>query len=179
MSIDEERDLDAEARDAAHWAAVEEASEMLIGGDFERGLGTLRAIIERDRDNPYAFHFLGAALFDMKQFAAAHDAYVAALRVSPGYRASRVGLSHCLRLLGDQQAALDQANVILAEHGEDGDALYAAALALAAGGQREQSRALLERFLTTHPEIEVQLEVRGILDALSQADDAEPSDYRG
>lgn len=174
MRSEEERDLEAEACDAAHWLAVESATETLLDGRLEEGLRMLRDIIAGDRSNPYAFHFLGAALFDLKKFDAARDAYAAALRLSPSYRASRVGLAHCLRLLGDLQGALDEAKRVLSANNEDGDALYVMGLILAADGQRDQARLFFERFLTTHPELEAQMEVRGILDALNQTEDGAP-----
>lgn len=171
MSSEEERDLEAEARDAAHWSSIEQASETLLDGKLEEGLRALRDIIEGDPSNPYAFHFLGAALFDLKKFEAARDAYAAALRLSPSYRASRVGFAHCLRLLGDLQGAIDAATEVLSANNEDSDAIYVMGLTLAAAGQRDQARLFFERFLTTHPELEAQMEVRGILDALDQTEE--------
>ena len=138
MSVIDEEQARRDKLDAAHWAAVEGPTEVLLEGRLEEGLKQLQAVITADPSNPYAYQFLGAAMFDLKQFGPARDAYRAAVKLSPGYRAARVGLAHCLRLLGDLPEAIEQVSQVLAENDEDADALYALGLTLAAGGQLEQ-----------------------------------------
>ncbi|MBW2526965.1 MAG: tetratricopeptide repeat protein [Deltaproteobacteria bacterium] len=162
------------ARDADHWDAVEEATELLVQGDLQRGLEMLRDIIEADPQNPYAYHFLGTALFELGQLEPARDAYQAALLLSPNYLAARVALSHVLRLLKKPEAALAQANEALKRFPGDGAAMHAAGLAKADGGDRSGARRDLERYLQTGPELEAQLEVQGILQMLGIDDDEPP-----
>ena len=50
-------------RDAAHWAAVEEATELLHEERFKEALEALRDVIKADPENPYAFFFLGQGLY--------------------------------------------------------------------------------------------------------------------
>lgn len=159
--------------DAEHWEAVEEATELLVEGQFQRGLEVLREVIERDPRNPYAYHFLGTALFELGQLEPARDAYQAALLIAPDYLAARVALSHVFRLLKKPEAALAQAKEALRRFPGDGAAMHAAGLAKADGGDRRGARRDLEQFLETGPELEAQLEVQGILRMLG-IDDDEP-----
>ncbi|NUQ77025.1 MAG: tetratricopeptide repeat protein, partial [Polyangiaceae bacterium] len=83
-----------------HWDAVEEATELLIEERYVEALIELRRVIKNDPKNPYAFNYLGVALFETGELEAARDAYRAAIRLAPDYLAARVGLSHALRTLG-------------------------------------------------------------------------------
>lgn len=163
--------------DEKHWEAVEAATELLVEGKFHEGLEQLREVIQADPCNPYAYHFLGTALFELKQLEPARDAYRAALRLSPDYLAARVALSHVLRLTGDVRGALSQAEEALRRFPHDGAAVHAAGLAKAAGGDRPGARRDLQRFLDTGPELEAQLEVQGILQMLGIGDDDDPLDF--
>lgn len=167
--------LDAE--DAAHWDAVEEATELMNEGRFVETLVLLRDVIKRNPRNVYAYNFLGSALYETGQFEAARDAYRAALRLRPGYLGARVSLSHVMRKLGDVNGALSQANEALRQFPGDGDALYAAALANAARGNRKTAQKQLEGFLTTNPEYESQLEVRQILGMLGIDETSGPVEF--
>jgi len=158
-------------RDAAHWTAVESATEVLLEGDYERGLSLLKEVLQADRSNPYAYHYLGAALFDLQKFREAHDAYRAAVKLSPRYLAARVGLAHTLRLLERPGASLREAQQALAFFPDDGAAHHAAGLALGALGERDRAIEHLERFLATRPELEAQLEARQVVEMLKAGGD--------
>ena len=118
--------------DDKHWEAVESATELLVEGKLREGLEELRRVIEADPRNPYAYHFMATALFELQQLEPARDAYQAALRLAPDYLAARVALAHVLRLLGQPRAALAQANEALRRFPKDAAALHAAGLASAA-----------------------------------------------
>lgn len=166
-----------DAEDASHWDAVEEATELMNEARFVEALIALREVIKRNPRNVYAYHFLGGALFETGQFEASRDAYQATLRLRPGYLGARVSLSHVLRKLGDVTGALSQANEALRQYPRDGDALYAAALANAARGNRKAAKKQLEGFLTTNPEYEAQLEVQQILGMLGVGDSNDPVEF--
>jgi tetratricopeptide (TPR) repeat protein len=161
-------------KDARHWEQVEEASELLVEGAHAEALVRLRNVIVAHPDNPYAYHFLGAALFELKELEAARDAYRAAVKLSPDYLAARVGLSNVLRLNGDIDEAIRIALATLERFPDDGDAHHAAGMAYAARGMRSEARYHLERYLATKPEFESHVEVRGVLDALRQIREDEP-----
>ena len=161
-------------KDAEHWAAVEEATEVLLDGQPQEALVLLRAVLEADPKNAYAYHYTGAAMFDLKKYAPALDAYGAALKRAPSYLAARVGLSHSLRLSGDPSRAYMEAVQALEDFEDDPDALYAGGLALAALGQRAKARKWLQRFLASGSELEAQLEARGILEMLAEGDEGDP-----
>jgi tetratricopeptide (TPR) repeat protein len=163
-----------DAEDAAKWDAVEEATELLQEERFVEALLALRNVIKKDPRNPYAYHFLGVALYETGQKEAARDAYQAALRLSPNYLGARVALSHVLRQLGDLDGALSQANEALRRFPGDGDAMHAAGLAHAAKGNRKAARKQLQGFLSTNPEYEAQLEVQQILEMLGIGPENEP-----
>ncbi len=166
-----------DAEDASHWDAVEEATELMNEARFVEALIALREVLKHHPRNVYAYNFLGGALFETGQFEASRDAYRATLRLRPGYLGARVSLSHVLRKLGDINGALSQANEALRQYPRDGDALYAAALANAAQGNRKAAKKQLEGFLTTNPEYEAQLEVQQILGMLGVGDSNEPVEF--
>lgn len=165
---------DKDVHDAAHWAEVEEAIELLEDERFEEGLTLLRDVIKRSPENPYAYFFVGQALWELKQIEPARDAYRAAVRISPDYLGARVALSHALRRLGDLQGAIGQAQEALRRFPGDADAQYALGLAHAARGQRFLARKHLQGFLDAGPELEAQLEVRQILEMLGIGPEGEP-----
>jgi Flp pilus assembly protein TadD len=152
--------------DHAHWDAVEEATELLHAERFQDALVELRDVIKKDPSNPYAFYFLGVALFESGELEAARDAYRACLRVAPAHLGAKVALSHVLRTLGDAKGALSEATAALEQSPSDGDALHAVGLAHLARGDKVSARRYLTGFLGTKPELEVQLEVKGILESL-------------
>lgn len=154
--------------DAEHWAAVEEASELLVDGNYERGLTLLKEVLDKDPNNPYAFHYLGAALFELKKFEESRDAYRAAATLRPNYLAARVGLSHTLRLTGRSAAALAEAQDTIRRFPDDGEAHHAAGLALASLGERTRAVQHLEKFLESKPDFEAQLETRQIIAMLEK-----------
>lgn len=162
------------ARDTAHWEAVEEAAELMIEERFVDALFELRNVLKKDPANPYAYHLSATAMYETGQLEAARDAYRAALRLSPDYLGARVGLSHTLRRLGDARGALAEAREALRRFPKDADAMHAAGLAHAAVGNRTLAREHLEGYLESNPELEAQLEVRQILEMLGLADNDEP-----
>jgi len=157
--------------DAIAWGEVEEATELLHEERFQEALYLLRDVIKANPKNPYAYHFLGVALFETAQLDAARDAYRAAIRLAPGYLGARVALSHVLRMLGDLRGAIAESEEALRRSGGDGDALHAAGLAHAARGDDEAARRYLRAFLATNPEFETATEVRAILDTIEPKTD--------
>ncbi len=165
------------AEDAARWDAVEEATELMNDGRFVEALVALRNVIKADPRNPYAYHFLGSALFETGQRDAARDAYRAALRLAPTYLGARVALSNLLRQLGDLDGALSQANEALRRFPGDGEAMQAAGLAYAAKGNRKAAKKQLEGFLKSNPDLESKLEVEQVLGMLGIAGDNESVEF--
>ena len=163
--------------DAAYWDAVEEPTEQMQEGRFIEALITLRAVIKANPRNPYAYHFLGAALFETGEFAAARDAYRAALRLAPNYLGSRVALSNVLRQLGDLDGALSQAREAVRRFPGDGEAMHAAGLAYAAKGNRKDAKKQLEGFLASNPALENRLEVEQILAMLGVNGEEGPVEF--
>jgi tetratricopeptide (TPR) repeat protein len=162
---------DAAARaNAQEWEEVEEAVELLHDERFQDALYLLRDAIKKNPKNPYAYYFLGVALFETAQAEPARDAYRAALKLSPGYLGARVSLSHVLRMLGDLRGAIAEAEEALRRTPGDGDALHAAGLAHAARGDNVAARRYLNAFLASNPEFEAATEARSILATLGSGD---------
>jgi Flp pilus assembly protein TadD len=170
------RDGTRDERDAAHWEAVEEASELLQEGDREGALTELKRILDADPHNPYAFNLLGNVLWELERLEPARDAFKAATLVSPTFLGARISLSHVLRRLRDLDGAEHEARRALALFPKDGEAMHALGLALASRGKRVEARRSLEGFLASNPEFEAATEVRGILEMLGIGDDDEPLD---
>lgn len=170
---------DNQNKDTKHWEAVEEACEVLLEERYEEGLRMLRDIILADPANPYAYHFAAAALYELRQLEPARDAYRAALKYAPAYLASRVGLSHVLRELGDARGALVEAQDALARFPRDGEAMRAAGLAHAALGQRKAAKRHLEGYLGGAPEVEERMEVQQIMEMLGIGEEGDPVEFSG
>src|SRR5687767_3204381 len=111
------------AEDAAHWEAVENATELLHEERFVEALVALREVIRSDPKNPYAFHYLGVALYETGELEAARDAYRACLHLAPKHLGARVALAHVLRGLGDTKMAIREGMEALSQAPGDGDAL--------------------------------------------------------
>jgi tetratricopeptide (TPR) repeat protein len=159
---------DDDAKDRAHWDAVDEATELLHEERFRDALLALRDAAKADPTNPYAFYFMGVALFEMGEMEPARDAYRAALRLAPKHLGARIAITHVQRQLGDLREALKDGTTALAQAPGDSDALHALGLVYLARGDDAAARRYLEAFLASKPEIEVAMEVQGILDGLDK-----------
>jgi tetratricopeptide (TPR) repeat protein len=163
MAEDRREPTESDARDRAHWTAVEEATELLNEERYREALAELRRVLGEDPRNPYAFFYLGVAFFEVGEVDAARDAYEACLKLAPRHLGARVALSHVRRALGDLRGAIREASEALAQAPGDGDALYALGLAHRARGDDAAARRAFEAFLGTYPEFEIATEVRGLL----------------
>jgi len=168
------RDERGMPRDHAHWEAVEEASELLVEGQFEEALRELKDILVGDPNNPYAYQLLGSTLWELRQYEPARDAYQAAILVAPDFLASRIGLSHALRKTGDLPGAEREARFALRRFPNDGEVLHALGLTQAARGDHAGARRSLEAYLTTSPELESSMEVRSVLEMLTLGEEGDP-----
>lgn len=162
--------------DGERWAAVEEAAELLHEERFREALSELRAVLESDPKNAYAYYFLGVAFFEVGELDASRDAYAACLRLAPAHLGARVALCHVLRMLGDTRGALREGMAALSQASNDPDALYALGLAYHARGEDVSARKYLEAFLDTNPEFEVALETRALLGTLEGGDESADED---
>jgi tetratricopeptide (TPR) repeat protein len=158
----EPRDL----QDHAHWDAVEEANELLHEERFHDAMVALRDILRADATNPYAFYFLGIALYESGELEPARDAYRAALRLAPKHLGARVALTHVLRALGDLREAIKEGMIALSNSPGDADVLYAVGMAYLARGDDAAARRFLEAFLQAGPEFESSEEVKALLDQM-------------
>jgi Tfp pilus assembly protein PilF len=155
-----------ERDDAARWAAVEEATELLHEERFREAMVELRNVLARDPRNAYAYYFLGIAFFEIGEVESARDAYAACLKLAPGHLGARVALVHVLRILGDTKGAIREGLAALERAPRDPDALHAIGLAYHARGENAPARRYLEAFLATHPEFEVDVETRALLETI-------------
>ena len=152
--------------DETKWDAVEEAVEMLQTGDVEDAVTALSAAAQEEPDNEYVHFFLGQAWFEKKSYDKALACYVRALELKPRYPGAMIAAGHTLRMLGDHQRAMRMGQQALALNKDDPDALYLLGVVHFQRGEEPQARLMLERFLETGPEIEVALEVEGMLQTL-------------
>src|SRR5689334_8044698 len=110
MAVGARRMLDRRSmdRDAEHWEAVEEVTELLHEERFREALEVLRELVKKDPTNPYAFFFTGQALYEVGEMEAARDAYRACLRLAPKHHGARVALTHVLRKTGEHREAVKE-----------------------------------------------------------------------
>jgi cytochrome c-type biogenesis protein CcmH/NrfG len=154
--------------DGKHWDAVEEAVELLHEERYREALLELRGVLQKDPQNPYAFYFLGVALYESGELEAARDAYRACVRLAPKHLGAKVALTHVLRALGDLRDAIRIGTEAYQQAPGDSDVLYALGHAYWARGDKVAARRYFEAFLKSKPEFEVSVEVRGILDAMDK-----------
>jgi tetratricopeptide (TPR) repeat protein len=153
-------------RDAEHWQAVEEATELLHEERFREALELLYGIAKADPTNPYAFFFTGQALYEVGELEPARDAYRACLRLAPKHVGARIALCHVLRKTGEIRDAIKEGLIALEQAPADSDALYAIGLAYLARGETAAARRYLEAFVKGRPELESRLEVEGLLQSM-------------
>jgi Flp pilus assembly protein TadD len=152
-----------ELHNAAHWSAVEEATELLHEERFREAMVELRRVILSDPRNPYAYYFLGIAMFEVGEVEPARDAYLASLKLAPRHLGARVALAHVLRMTGDIRGAIREGMAALSQAPGDADALYAVGLAYHARGDEPAAAKYLDAFMATNPEFEVGVETRALL----------------
>jgi tetratricopeptide (TPR) repeat protein len=152
-----------DAADRAHWDAVEEVSELLHEERFNEALVYLKSVLEADGKNPYAFYFLGIALFETGNLEPARDAYRACLRLAPRHLGARVALAHVLRSTGDLRGAIKEGMEALSQAPGDADALYAVGMAYHARGDTSAAIRYFHAFLEAGPEYESSEEVKALL----------------
>jgi tetratricopeptide (TPR) repeat protein len=148
------------------WDAVDEGIELLREGSAAEAIAELLRVIERDPDNEYAYHYLGAAYFEEDELERSLKAYLTALEKSPGYLGAIVGAGHTLRMMGELDKAIRMGKQALQLQKEDQDALYLLGLAHYQRGDKAAAVDYFDRFLLTSPEAEVRLEVLGLLQVL-------------
>lgn len=154
--------------DAKHWEEVEEATELLREERPIEAIVELRRVLQESSRNPYAYHWLGVALFETSELEASRDAYRAAIALSPHYLGARIHLSHVLRMLHDVRGAIEQATIAQRQKPDDPEVWHALGMAHAQRGDKEAARKYLEAYLASHPELEVVVEVRSVLQSLGK-----------
>ena len=154
-------------RDAAHWEAVEEAAELMHEERFHEALRVLKAVLEKDPTNAYAFFFTGQALYEVGEMEPARDAYRATLNLAPKHLGARIAITHVERKLGRHREAIKEGMIAVEQAPTDADALYAVGLAYAARGDDAAARRYLEGFLKAKPELETRLEVEALLASMA------------
>jgi Flp pilus assembly protein TadD len=160
--------------DAKHWGEVEDAVELIHDQQVVEAILALRKVVQASPKNPYAFHWLGVALFESGELEAARDAYRAALALSPKFMGARVHLSHVLRMLSDVRGALEQGEIARRQNPDDPDVWHALGMAHAQRGEKDAARKWLELYLVKgNPEFEVSSEVRAVLDRMGPPKETE------
>lgn len=158
--------MQGDEHDRIYWESAEEGAELVSEGDYTAAIQNLSDVVTREPDNPYALFFLGAALFETGEPARALKAYLAALAQRPGYLGAMIGAGWSLHALGRYKEGVRLGRQLLLRSKDDPDGLYLLGLCHYALGESAAALAYLTRFLSTRPEIEVALEVEGLLQVL-------------
>ncbi|MFO0693018.1 MAG: tetratricopeptide repeat protein [Polyangiales bacterium] len=148
------------------WEQVEEGVELLETGAVDEAVAELLRAVEAHPENELAHCFLGNAFFEKEDYDRALKCYVAALERAPRYVGAMIGAGQTLRMLGQHDKALRMARQVLLVEKDDPDALYLAGCVHFQRGENHAAATYLQRFLETRPEIEVALEVEGMLKVL-------------
>ena len=148
------------------WESVEEGVELLQAGEIDAAIEELSRVALAEPENEHAHLFLGNAHFEQEEFDKALKCYVRALEIVPKFIGAMIGAGQCLRYLGDHKRALRMGKEVLLLRKYDPDALFLMGAIHFQRGESAACKAYLTTFLETNPEIEVALEVRGMLESL-------------
>ena len=148
------------------WEAAEEGMELLHAGEVDAAIDELLRVIRDEPHNEYAFHFLGHAYFEKEAYKEALKSYVEALALVPDYLGAMLGAGQTLRMLGEYDRAIRMGQRVLQKQEDDQDALFLVGAAHFQKGDNQAAKRYLERFLETSPELEVALEVEGMLQVI-------------
>lgn len=148
------------------WEAAEEGIELLRAGEVDQAIDELLHVVHEDPQNEYAYHFLGHAYFEKQAFPEALKSYVAALQLAPDYVGAMVGAGQTLRMMGEYDRAIRMGRRVLEMRPDDPDGLFLLGAAHFQKGENQAAKEYLERFLETNPEIEVALEIEGMLQVI-------------
>ena len=155
-----------DVEESRRWEAAEEGMELLHAGEIDAAIDELLQVTREDPHNEYAFHFLGHAYFEKQAFPEALKSYVEALNLAPEYVGAMVGAGQTLRMMGEYDRALRMGQRVLQKRPDDGDALFLVGATHFQKGENQVAKRYLERFLETGPELEVALEVEGMLQVI-------------
>ncbi len=89
--------------------------------------------------------------------------YIEALRLAPEYVGAMIGAGQTLRMMGEYDRAIRMGQRVLQKDQDDGDALLLVGTAHFQRGENQAAKRYLEHYLETGPELEVALEVEGML----------------
>lgn len=148
------------------WDEVEDAVESLSIGEHEEAKAALEALRLTSPDNELVHTFLGHAYFEEERFTEALACYVRALELKPLFLTAMVGAGQALRFLGQHEKAIRMAREALKVKADDPDALYLAGCVAFQRGEKHVASQYLGRYLETGPEVEIALEVEGMLRVL-------------
>ena len=148
------------------WEDAEEGMELLHSGEVDAAIDELLRVTREDPQNEYAFHFLGHAYFEKQAFPEALKSYVEALTLAPEYVGAMLGAGQTLRMMGEYDRALRMGQRVLQKQEDDADALFLLGATHFQKGENQAAKRYLERFLETNPELEVALEVEGMLQVI-------------
>jgi cytochrome c-type biogenesis protein CcmH/NrfG len=151
---------------AKRWEAAEEGIELLHAGRVTEAIDELLRVVRDNPQNEYAYHFLGHAYFEREAFPEALKSYVEALTLQPDYVGAMVGAGQALRMMGEYDRAIRMGRRVLDKRADDPDALFLLGATHFQKGENQAAKQHLERFLETNPELEVALEVEGMLQVI-------------
>jgi tetratricopeptide (TPR) repeat protein len=148
------------------WEAAQPGAELIAEGDYEAAIRLLTELIEQQPENEYAYFYLGSAYYELEDYPRALKSYVKALEIVPTYVGAMVNAGHTLRMLGRYDEAVRMGQQVLARTPDDGDGLFLIGASSFARGDFAKAKTYLERFLHTNPEIEIGIEVEGMLQVI-------------
>jgi tetratricopeptide (TPR) repeat protein len=111
---------------------------------------------------------LGNLFYEEEDYAKSLKCYVTAMDVKKRYLGAMIGAGQSLRMLGDHEKALRMGRQVLRVEENDPDALFLVGATFFQRGEHAGAFGPLNRFLETNPEIEIAIEVRGMLQICRQ-----------
>lgn len=148
------------------WEAAEDGIELLHAGELDQAIDELLRVVHEDPNNEYAFQFLGHAYFQSEAYPEALKSYVEALKLAPDYVGAMVGAGQTLRMMGEYDRAIRMGQRVLQKQPDDADGLFLVGAAHFQKGENQAAKRYLESFLQSGPELEVALEVEGMLQVI-------------
>jgi tetratricopeptide (TPR) repeat protein len=142
-------------------AGVKESAEMIRQGDYDGALVKLKAILEKDPNDPNAVYLTGMAYLKKRMWAEAMGPFLRVTELSPKFAAAYYQLGVCHQQQKEDEKALLDYQKAMELDPANPDSPYNSGLILFGLNRVEESLALFEKTLNLKPDDPAALEMAG------------------
>jgi tetratricopeptide (TPR) repeat protein len=157
-------------------AAVKGAAEKIRQGDFDGALAGLKAVLDKNPNDPNALYLSGVAYLKKGLPAEAEPEFVKVTELSPGFAPAHYQLGICLQQMKEPEKALGSFTKATELDPGNADAFYNAGLLLFGMNRAGEALPLFEKALALRPDDPAALEMAGRC-CIHQSEFAKAIDY--